>query len=64
MDPEHETPVEKAYNVDEKDTWWNLFRLLIPSIQWLDENTLKAQYWPCKPQTPPCRDGKTSAGFR
>ncbi|KAK0710729.1 hypothetical protein B0H67DRAFT_610993 [Lasiosphaeris hirsuta] len=47
MDPWHESQVEKAYSsTSEEETWWNLFRLLVSSVQGLDEAKLKARYWP------------------
>jgi hypothetical protein len=55
MDPLHEAQVEKAYSsISEEDTWWGLFRLLISTVQGLDEASLKAQYWPCE-SCPPHR---------
>jgi hypothetical protein len=53
IDPWHEAQVKTAYSsTSEEETWWSLFRLLVSSVQGLDEATLKAQYWPCKSQTP------------
>lgn len=32
----------------EEDTWWNLFRLLIPGMDTRDISSLRPQYWPCE----------------
>ncbi|GAB1316531.1 hypothetical protein MFIFM68171_06741 [Madurella fahalii] len=47
MDPIHEVQVERAYSsTSEEDVWWSLFRLLIPDVQYLDDLSLKTQFYP------------------
>ena len=49
MEPNHESEVEKPCgSMSEEDTWWRLFRLLIPEMESWDLAYLKGLYDPCK----------------
>lgn len=48
MDHELEAEMEKPCGrMLEEDKWWMLFRLLIPGMQDRDDQSLKAEYYPC-----------------
>lgn len=49
MDTDHESEVEKPCgSMSEEDTWWKLFRLLIPGMETRDFCWLNTHYYPCK----------------
>ena len=49
MEPNHESEVEKPCgSMSEEDTWWRLFRLLIPEMESRDLAHLQSLYDPCK----------------
>lgn len=45
---EQETEVENCVGTEPEDTWWKLFRLLIPGMAAEDLLQLKGLYFPCK----------------
>lgn len=50
MEAHHETEIEGlcSSTSSEEDTWWKLFRLLIPGMDTMDESMMKLSYYPCK----------------
>ncbi|RSL58735.1 hypothetical protein CEP54_007625 [Fusarium duplospermum] len=47
MTPNQETDLEKTSCAgSEEETWWEIFRLLIPDMQNRTRESLKSQYWP------------------
>ncbi|KAK0639852.1 hypothetical protein B0T16DRAFT_248864 [Cercophora newfieldiana] len=46
MDAEHESQVEQLSGPMSQETWWKLFRLLIPGMQSQELAWLKARYYP------------------
>lgn len=46
MAAEHEALVEKSSGPMSEDTWWALFRTLIPGMQSRDIESLRMEFWP------------------